>query len=139
MIEPLHVAAVGQHSLRFFASPLNDGRPDLPWHAVDDLHQCLRLDRRQRRIFLAKLRKWKQPHTVATATGIVTLAPHFMAQGTVDAWVEDGYVPASVRDEYDHASSEALEKLMLGLTFPSEQWPAWLADAMNRWDDAAVE
>jgi hypothetical protein len=30
MIEPLHVATVGGHPLRFFRSPLNDGRPDFP-------------------------------------------------------------------------------------------------------------
>jgi hypothetical protein len=27
------------------SSPLADGRPDLPWHAVDDLHHCLGLKR----------------------------------------------------------------------------------------------
>jgi hypothetical protein len=30
VIEPLHVAMIGGHSLRFFRTPLNDGRPDLP-------------------------------------------------------------------------------------------------------------
>jgi hypothetical protein len=44
IIAPLHVGIVGGQPLRFFRSPLNDGRPDLPWHAVDDLQQCLRLN-----------------------------------------------------------------------------------------------
>ena len=40
-ITPLHIATVGGHPLRFFKTPLNDGRPDLVWHAVDDLQHCL--------------------------------------------------------------------------------------------------
>jgi hypothetical protein len=37
MIEPVHIAMVGGKPLRFFASPLNDGRPDLPWVVIDDV------------------------------------------------------------------------------------------------------
>jgi hypothetical protein len=39
--KPLHVATVGKHQLRFFKTPNDDNRPDFPWHAVDDLQQCL--------------------------------------------------------------------------------------------------
>jgi hypothetical protein len=76
MIEPLHIATVGGPPLRFFRSPLNDGRPDLPWPTVDDLHECLRLHRKMRRAFLATLcQRWKQPLTVAIATGIARRQP----------------------------------------------------------------
>ena len=41
MITPLHIATVGGHPLRFFKTPLDDGRPDFSWHCVDDLHRCI--------------------------------------------------------------------------------------------------
>jgi hypothetical protein len=140
MIKPLHVATIGGHPLRFFCTPIDDGRPDLPWHAVDDLHRCLGLNRAARKLFLSKLRTfWKEPRTVATADGLVTVAPHFMAQGTIDAVVEEGMAPAGVRAEYDLAGSEALKKL---IPPPSESgmdadaWLSWLKAATNRWNDA---
>jgi hypothetical protein len=49
--KPLHVATVVGGQLRFFRTPNEDGRPDLPWHSVDDLQQCLGLDRSAREIF----------------------------------------------------------------------------------------
>jgi hypothetical protein len=45
---PLHVATVGRKQLRFFRTPNDDGRPDFPWLALDDLQQCLGLNRRGR-------------------------------------------------------------------------------------------
>jgi hypothetical protein len=33
----LHTAAVGAVPVRFFRSPLNDGKPDLPWCAMTDI------------------------------------------------------------------------------------------------------
>jgi hypothetical protein len=137
IIKPLHIATTGGHPLRFFRTPINDGRPDLPWHAVDDLHRCLGLNRDARRFFLRWLRAQKEPRTVATTDGLVTIAPHCMAQGCIDAMVEKGMAPASVRTEYDLAGSEALKKL---IPPPSETgadpstWLAWIKAAMNRWE-----
>jgi hypothetical protein len=138
MIEPLHVATVNGRPLRFFRSPLSDGLPDLPWHAVDDLHCCLGLDRHTRRVFLAKLRSaWGEPlETVATAGGIVTIAPHFIAQGVIDATVEQGMAPAGVRHEYDRAGAEAMDKLARP-AFGSDAWLAWMKAAVNRWEQHA--
>jgi hypothetical protein len=140
MIEPLHIGTIAGQQVRFFRSPLADGRPDLPWHCVDDLHRALGLNRAQRKIFLSKLRTWREHRvqTVAAAEGVLTLAPHFMAQGTVDALVADGITPASVGDEYDRASAAALKKLthQLGITFPHDRLLAWMRDAMNRWEES---
>jgi hypothetical protein len=97
MIKPLHVATVGGRPLRFFRTPLDDGRPDLVWHAVDDLYQCLGLSKRHRKIFLRQFRKAMR--TVATAEGVITIAPHFMAQGAIDAMVEVGQTTDFVRTE----------------------------------------
>jgi hypothetical protein len=131
-MKPLHVASVGGQLLRFFNTPLEDGRPDLPWHAVDDLHHLLGLNRDARRFFLRKLRKRGGVETVATSDGVVTVAPHYMAQGTIDAMVEKRMAPASIRDEYEHAGAEALQKLGVPFPLPSDGWMAWMKAAMNR-------
>jgi hypothetical protein len=141
MINPLHVATVGGHSLRFFKTPLNDGRPDLPWHAIDDLQRCLGLNPDQRRAFQHLLRsrtkRWSViPRTVATADGIVTVAPHFLAHGMIDALIQDGQAPARARDEYDHASADTMRKIGVPFPFPSDEFFAWIKAAMNRWEDA---
>jgi hypothetical protein len=138
LIEPVHVGTVGGRPLRFFRSPLADGRPDMPWHSVDDLHRCLGMNRAMRKFFLAKLREGKQAqahHTIATAEGIAVVAPHFMAQGTLDALIDDQRIaPASTRTEYDREGSEALGKLMPpALEFGTDAWFAWMKAAMHRW------
>jgi hypothetical protein len=137
----LHIATVGGHPLRFFRTPLDDGRPDFPWHAVDDLHRGLGLDRRARRFFLAKLRSdHGELRTAATSDGLVTVAPHFMAQSTIDVMVDEGMAPASARSEYDRASEAAMKKLAhdLGLEFPTDTWFAWMKAAMDRWEQSAA-
>jgi hypothetical protein len=121
MIKPIHIATI-EHHLRFFRTRNDDGRPDMPWHCVDDLHRCLGLDRAARRIFLRKLHERGGTQAVATADGIITVAPHYMVQGTVDPMVEVGWVPASVRSAYDRAGSDALKKLVAHLTFGTDAW-----------------
>jgi len=44
-IAPLYAATVGGQPLRFFRTPLGDGRPDFPWCGLDDLGRCLGLNR----------------------------------------------------------------------------------------------
>jgi hypothetical protein len=133
MIKPLHVASIGGHPVRFFRTPNNDGRPDLPWHAVDDLYRALELNREQRKGFLHMLRKRGGIRTLATSDGIVIVAPHFIAQGCIDAMIDVGVAPSAVRIEYDLASTEAVQKLIPHhLPFPSDDWVAWMKAAMNR-------
>jgi hypothetical protein len=137
LLKPLHMGTVNSQPLRFFRTPLEDGRPDLPWHAVEDLHRCLSLNRNARKYFLHRLREWKEPRTVATADGLVTVAPHFVAQGTIDAMVEGEMAPASIRAEYDLAGSEALKKLIPPpLEYGADAWLAWIKAATNRWEAA---
>jgi hypothetical protein len=135
----LHIATVAGRPLRFFQTPLEDGRPDLVWHAIDDLQQCLGLNREQRKAYQRLLRshtkRWSTiPRTVATADGLVTIAPHFMAQGMVDAMVEERIAPANARRDYDRASAEAQRKIPKPGPFGSDEWFAWMRAAMNRWD-----
>jgi hypothetical protein len=141
MIEPLHIATIGKHQLRFFRTPINDGRPDLPWIAVEDLHCCLGLNRAARKHFLHRLREWKEPkpRTVATAGGIITIVPHFMAQGMVDGMVDGDMAPERIRAQYDDASSQALRKLIPGPSQAGADPTAWLLRikaAMNRWEQS---
>jgi hypothetical protein len=94
MIEPLHVAIVAGHPLRFFRSPLNDGRPDMPWVAIDELGRCVGLNRADRRIHLAVFHRVpafkKMVRTIATRDGPVTIAPHALAQLVLGALIRHG-------------------------------------------------
>jgi hypothetical protein len=138
LLKPLHVGMASGQPLRFFRTPINDGRPDLHWHAVDDLHRCLGLNREQRRFFQRKLQEWGDIQTVATADGIITVAPHYMAQGVIDAMIEQGMAPTTIRSEYDLAGIEATKKVVPAyLDFPGDAWLAWMKAAMNRWEAAS--
>jgi hypothetical protein len=145
MITPLHVATIGGHPLRFFRTPINDGKPDMPWHAVDDLHQCLGLNRAARRFFLRKLQTgpWsKCVRTVATADGLVTVAAHFIAQGTISAMTGLGMSAATVdalESDYARVGTAAMQKLKpahLEGDPEGDAFLAWLGAAFHRWDDA---
>jgi hypothetical protein len=87
MIEPLQVANVAGRPLRFFRSPLNDGRPDMPWVAIDELSRCVGLNRADRRVHLAVFHRvpaFKEiVRTIATRDGPVTIVPHALAQLTL--------------------------------------------------------
>jgi hypothetical protein len=133
--KPLHVATVGGHPLRFFKTPLNDGRPDMPWVAIDDVGRCVGLSRVHRRIHRAVFHRLSKEivQTVTTADGHVDIAPHVLMRSAVEALIDTGRAPASARDEYVHASAEALMKVA-PQPFPSaEALTAWVNVAANRW------
>jgi hypothetical protein len=133
-VEPLHIATVGGHSLRFFKTPLNDGRPDMPWVAIDDLGRCLGLSRAHRRIHLALLfRAFKEiVRTVETPDGRVAILPHTIVMAAVEALLMKGRTTASARDEYVNASADAMKNF--APSFPSpEALTAWVNAAANRW------
>jgi hypothetical protein len=101
ILAPIHTAALGNSTLRFFKSPL--AGPDLPWHVHDDLAACLGLPRDARRQFRQKLigGPFKgDVRTVATASGIVTIAPHFAAQGLIGAAMQIGLASHALEAEY---------------------------------------
>jgi len=112
VVTPLHVGRAGGVPVRFFKGP--SGQPELPWHAVDDLYRALGLPQAKRRFLLQVTQaQWSEDlRTVATAEGLVTIAPHYVAQGMIDAAVEAMGAPAEVEREYVRAGKEALEKLV---------------------------
>lgn len=67
-----------------------------------------------------------------TSTSIVTIAPHYTAQGCIDAMVEKGVASDSARTAYALAGSEALERLTAHLAFGTDAWFGWMKAAMHR-------
>jgi hypothetical protein len=105
--KPLHTAVINRQQLRFFKTPWNDGRPDLPWHSVDDLLSILGMDRR--RCALARLTPLE---TISTEGGNTIVAPHFIARALfklADSLPE-------VTEAYAWAHATALHKLPKGTT-----------------------
>ena len=116
MIEPIHIATIGDQTLRFFRTPNDDDRPDFPWHCVGDLHRCLGLNQTARKFVRHKLRKWGGLQTVATPQGSVVIAPNYMAQGGINAMIAMGQVSASFRAQYDAEGAIALKELVAHLS-----------------------
>jgi hypothetical protein len=121
VIEPLHVAEINGKRLRFFKTPLDDSKPDFPWHAVEDLYRCMKLPKSLRRHFPERVRAGR---TIATAEGIVSIAPHCMAEAAIGAMIEVKQAPASFANEYSFAAVAAMNKLAdtMPFTFPSEAY-----------------
>jgi hypothetical protein len=112
IVIPLHVATLGNSTLRFFKSPLSG--PALPWHVSDDLAACLGLPRDARRQFRQMLMSGPfkaDVRAVATADGIVTIAPHFAAQGLIGAALEAGMASAAFEDQYTAAAITAFKTM----------------------------
>ena len=64
----------------------------------------------------------------------MVVAPHFMAQGLIDALIENGFVHKTAYAEYAHAGIEAT-KLIAPATSDPDAWVAWMKAAMNRWEN----
>jgi hypothetical protein len=106
--------------VRFYRTPNDDGRPDFPWHAVDDLQRALGLNRQQREIIAHTMRGDLEAvvRTVETADGLVTIAPHVMADGMIYAMVETGNGSSLGHRDYNHAAAEAFKVLTAHIPFP---------------------
>jgi hypothetical protein len=136
VIEPLHVAVIGGHPLRFFRTPLDDGRPDFPWIAIDDLYRCLGLNRNERKFMLRSFEGRRHSTRIRTPGGTTIVVPHYHAQGAVGAMVEIGKPSKEIEIAYRLAGVEAMQKLVpANLEFPSDAWLDWMKAAMDRWDE----
>jgi hypothetical protein len=136
---PLHTGTVCGHPVRFFRSPNNDGRPDFPWFAIDDLQKAVGLNRQARQFFLHKMRSsnWgNAARTVATDDGRVTVAPHFVAQGFLSASIDKGMATPSAETDYACAGADAMMKLTAHLQFGTDEWFWFMKAAMNRHEKA---
>ena len=104
---PIHNGTLNGKPLRFFKAPLSG--PHLPWHAWDDMVACIGLPRSLRRHMQQSLKGEHAANirTVATADGIVTIAPHWMAQGFLGSMIELRQAPASIEMDYARQAVEA--------------------------------
>lgn len=118
--DPVHVATMNGHPVRFFASPLEG--PDLPWHAMADLHAALGLPQAVRDDLAARThRRWRDHVRAAdTEAERVTIAPHFMAQGLAEAFAEFAPPGVDLVREYAAAATAAVDAMLAGLT-PKER------------------
>ena len=92
----LYTATINQRQLRFVKTPLDDGRPDLPWHSVEDLLRVLRKLRQFRRFFLPRTDFLK---IIDIQGEKIIVAPHFLAHKLL---------------EFANASPEVVEAYSMG-------------------------
>lgn len=92
LVSPIYIGTLNKKPLRFFKAPLSG--PHLVWHAFDDLLACLKLPKSLQKDFRQKLKlDWSSDvRTVPTSDGIVTISPHWMAQGLIGSMIEVGMV-----------------------------------------------
>jgi len=134
IVKPIHTGTVNGHPVRFFRSPLDDGRPDLPWHGIEDLMTAAGVSRDMRRALSRRSKGVTDEfQTVATDDGLVVIAPHPSAQGLLGAVAKLGRAPASVEREYQLAGAEALDVITAGMPF--DQTIKWACVAARRWGD----
>lgn len=133
LIKPLHIATIRGHQLRFYRTPNEDGRPDMPWHSVDDLAQCFGASRSHRRAMFKQLRACGFK-TIATADGIVTIAPHFAAQGAIAAAQACIGGCEDIDRAYCFEGAIACQKLTAGPSF-NNGLLEWMKAAVHRHDD----
>jgi hypothetical protein len=138
--ELIHTAEVNGHPIRFFRTPLNDGRPDFVWHSLDDLETAMGVLRSQRRAMLRMIKKDKEwgpfVRTVATKDGVVSIAPHFLAQGRIGAAMDSQNLPASFEMAYRLAALEA-QRIMDDRIGAGAQSLEYIGAAFHRWSNDA--
>ncbi len=101
-MKPIHTATINGQLVRFFKTPINDGKPDFPWNSTDDLMKSCGLPSEMIEYFM---RGSKDDHgdvyrTIATPDGLVTIAPHCVGQGFTQAMVDVGRAPESFVPQY---------------------------------------
>jgi hypothetical protein len=139
--ERLHVAIVNGIQLRFFRSPLNDWRPDFPWHSMDDLQSVFGLNRAQCRIMATM---WCSGpfedafQTVETSDGLVSIAPHCVAAAAISSLVELPSISFAedIERAYNIGWTDACKKLHGDLR--GAKLEAWMLAAFDRNDEYDV-
>lgn len=112
LVSPIYIATINGVAVRFFKGP--GAEPEYPWHAADDLFMACSLSRDHRRFFLRATQEipGNVIRTVATSKGVVTIAPHYVAQGFLAAVVETRGVPMRIETAYTRAAAKAMDLLV---------------------------
>ena len=116
LVSPVYTGTLNGKQLRFFKAPTDE--PHLVCHAWDDLVACASLPQDMREHFRQSLREDYRDavRTVATAEGIVTIAPHWMAQGFIGSMIECKRMPPSAELAYTAQSVDAWNALTANLS-----------------------
>lgn len=130
LLAPVHTGCLNGRPLRFFRAPTSGTQ--LPWHAWEDMQACLDLSHDLRGHFRRCLMEdWASDvRTIATAEGIVTIAPHWMAQGVVAAIGEIRGTEAALTMAYQEQMFGAWQKLTGDM--PPAASMGLLAEAIGR-------
>ncbi len=112
---PLYSGMVNGHRLRFFGNP--NCRPELAWHASNDLFVALRYPIAVHPPLLRALQAgWgQQLANIATSGGPMVIAPHPIAVELFNAAIECGLIGVDVRLQYERAAATALLEQTVGL------------------------
>lgn len=130
IISPLSTGTINGEPVRFYKAP--GAEPELPWHAHDDLLRALKLSREKRRYLLRSCQAQcpGEMKTIATVDGLVTIAPHPLAQALLGAVAEVDAAFVSVEIEYRFAGVAAMKALGAGLP-PAARFELAITAARN--------
>jgi len=132
MITPIHITTIDGQRFRLFRTPLNDGRPDLPWFAVNDLLGLMDLPPEERaRGLRASLSDGSVCRSITTSAGPVIIAPYWTGHATLCHMVEQGEAPVQWMLESANAAGEAMKVIMKDV--PPEEQMSWFRIASRRW------
>jgi len=129
---PLHVGQINDFPVRFFRSPINDGRPDFPWTCLADLVGAFGLSEKLRNLSKEKVRNISsEAMAIATNDGIETIIPHPDAQGFVLSMIR--LLGINAEQDYKFAGAAAFGKLVSEMS--DKEVMAYSQAALDRWKE----
>lgn len=125
--EPLHTALINCHPVRFFHAP--NAVTALPWHVLADLTAATGMPAYAQSVFLTMTRKGPfqdDIRTIMTGLGSILIGPHWIAQGTIGALIQAGFVSSDFEEAYYQALVAACAELHKDLP-ASKRWESLIA------------
>ena len=128
-VRPLHTGTVNGFPVRFFLSPIHDGRPDFPWSCLADLIAAFGLSDKLQGLAQRMQAVSAEAMSVATADGILTVIPHPDAQGFVQSMTK--LLGVDAEEDYKLAGAAAFNKQLTDMT--DKEVMAYSNAAISRW------
>jgi hypothetical protein len=130
----LHVAMVGQQPVRFYRSPLNDGRPDMPWCSISDILFATGYDKTARARLAVTISRDYRERIRSVADPVkarLVIGCYVLAMDVLSAAMRRGFAHGSLIADLRDGCMEAAQK-MLADRDPGEA-ALYLIDAAKRW------
>ncbi len=126
---PIYTGTVNGRPVRFFKGL--GGKPDMPWHAYHDLTAAVGFDEAMSRRFVQLTQQDGKDalQTIATLEGLIVIAPHYVAQGTVWAAVDWGRCSSDTEFQYAKEGVQALDALMANV--PHDRFLNYIGQAFR--------